>query len=591
VLLSNGSSWLFPLCSTLECILYFVKNLSLTHRDYVKQAGGKVPTVFLPSRRDLTGFLEGKTAKKDLKDLDPSAPLQMPANYKRPAEDKAEGMSAAKKARTAAELAPTGRQEKHDAAAAAAAAAAVEELQKGGSSLGDIKKRLADKLDAPQEKAIVNKELKNLSKDLTTDKIAEIRAKLISNRRTRIKPEDADDVTMSAVGAAGGDQGARLAAGLASMEVDGQREGRDVFGRERVWRTRSTILQSSGKTFSKTVTAILASIKAREEGRRPGAGHMAPPPSVMSGGTGGPPSSATPRPGAPPQRQTLPNYNRYDQEQFRGKEDTHGFNIETTGTFSGMTLKSVTEGSQANRNKQAVQPGQARGAPGAFNGAPKSGASPGQGGSGGGSKRLSRTPIIIIPAAPKSLITMYNAKEILQDLRFVSTEDKKNRGAKRENDLLIQRRKEVQAGGGKQLPVLILDEVSFLAGGLTVPYRGIDNPGKLTNADWDRVVAVFVMGQAWQFKGWPWDGNPTNIFSKSERENETFAATITLFPSAVAAYHLKWEDSSLEGNIGKWAVKVIPLSREKRHLDRAKLMSFWETLDRYMVNHKPHLRF
>lgn len=36
---------------------------------------------------------------------------------------------------------------------------------------------------------------------------------------------------------------------------------------------------------------------------------------------------------------------RYDQEQFTHQKDTHGFNIETTGTFSGMTLKSVTEGS------------------------------------------------------------------------------------------------------------------------------------------------------------------------------------------------------------------------------------------------------
>lgn len=53
-------------------------------------------------------------------------------------------------------------------------------------------------------------------------------------------------------------------------------------------------------------------------------------------------------------------------------------------------------------------------------------------------------------------------------------------------------------------------------GGLTVPYRVIDNPQKLTNADWDRVVAVFVMGPAWQFKGWPWDGNPVDIFSKSK---------------------------------------------------------------------------
>ena len=48
------------------------------------------------------------------------------------------------------------------------------------------------------------------------------------------------------------------------------------------------------------------------------------------------------------------------------------------------------------------------------------------------------------------------------------------------------------------------------------PYRVIDNPQKLTNADWDRVVAVFVMGPAWQFKGWPWDGNPVEIFSKSK---------------------------------------------------------------------------
>ena len=83
----------------------------------------------------------------------------------------------------------------------------------------------------------------------------------------------------------------------------------------------------------------------------------------------------------------------------------------------------------------------------------------------------------------------------LKDLRFCSTEDRKQQGAKRENELLITRRKE---------------------GGLTVPYRVIDNPAKLTNADWDRVVAVFVMGQAWQFKGWPWEGNPTVIFSKSE---------------------------------------------------------------------------
>merc|ERR1712098_787556 len=123
---------------------------------------------------------------------------------------------------------------------------------------------------------------------------------------------------------------------------------------------------------------------------------------------------------------------------------------------------------------------------------------------------------------------------------------------KRENDVLIQRRKE---------------------GGLTVPYRVLDNPGRLTNAEWDRVVAVFVMGQTWQFKGWANEGRPVDILSR------------------IAGFHLKMEETTLEKNIANWAVNVIQLSRNKRHLDRARLMVFWEMLDRYMVNNKPHLRF
>ena len=187
------------------------------------------------------------------------------------------------------------------------------------------------------------------------------------------------------------------------------------------------------------------------------------------------PPQQTPRPGAPLNNpaqpvKTLPNYNRYDQEIFHAK-DAHGFNIETTGTFSGMTLRSVTEGNPRNKKEAPKQASSA-----AIKPAASSPASIGQNGSNKSGKRPSRTPIIIISAAPKSLITMFNAKEVLQDLRFVSTEEMKAKNAnlKRDNELLIQRRKE---------------------GGLTVPYRVIDNPGKLSPQDWDRVVAVFVMGQ------------------------------------------------------------------------------------------------
>ena len=140
-------------------------------------------------------------------------------------------------------------------------------------------------------------------------------------------------------------------------------------------------------------------------------------------------------------------YNRYDQERFT-KNDTIGFRIDTTGTYHGLTLKSVTEGSAqpktaapANQhNHSAVQPTHTS--------------------SSKLQKRVSRTPIIIIPATTTSLISMLNAKSILQELKYI---DAKNSDQRRENEILIQRRK---------------------ADNTTVPYRVIDNPLKLSPDDW-----------------------------------------------------------------------------------------------------------
>ncbi len=105
--------------------------------------------------------------KKDLKAIDQSAPLQMPTNYKRAAEERAEGAALAKKPRLAAAAAaaaaaaedadvmmdtsePSSAPLSGAASVAASTAAAV-------ASIGELKKRLADKLDAPQEKAVINK--------------------------------------------------------------------------------------------------------------------------------------------------------------------------------------------------------------------------------------------------------------------------------------------------------------------------------------------------------------------------------------------------------------------------------------------------
>ncbi len=92
--------------------------------------------------------------KKDLKAIDQSAPLQMPANlnFKRAAETAAaalEGAAQAKKQRLQAE------QEASSLEAADVAAPAASAQQQAASI---AIKRIADKLNkAPQEKAIVNK--------------------------------------------------------------------------------------------------------------------------------------------------------------------------------------------------------------------------------------------------------------------------------------------------------------------------------------------------------------------------------------------------------------------------------------------------
>ena len=390
-----------------------------------------------------------------------------------------------------------------------------------------LKDQLAMKYgQKPEGSSIGTGNIKALSDELTTNKIAEIKKKMMTHRRTRIKGET------------GGEDADRAAlASFADMESDKTKE---IRSRERQWRTRVTILQSNGKIFSKNVIAILSSVKAREEGRntKPVAQH-----------------TLTARPGvsAPTQPPPMP-YNRYDQELV-SEVNTEGFNIDTTSSYTGDTLKSMMTGGGGNNNtKQApLHTAQMnRQVPPTVKQAPTALAQQQQQQQQKSGKKISRTPIIIIPSAPKSLITMYNAKEILQDLKFVATEDKRASGFKRENEVLIQRRKEA---------------------GLTVPYRIVDNPSRLTNAEWERVVAVFVMGQAWQFKGWPFQGGPVEILSK------------------IAGFHLKWTEVNLEKNIENWAVTVIPLSRSKRHLDRAAILSFWEKLDKHMVKNKPHLRF
>ena len=121
------------------------------------------------------------------------------------------------------------------------------------------------------------------------------------------------------------------------------------------------------------------------------------------------------------------------------------------GTYHGMSLKSVTEGSLAQRKanaNMAPQIGKLKtinhlgDTKEIFNlaGRPKElvPASQARQVAPSAQKRTSRTPIIIIPSANTSLITMFNAKDVLQDLKYMSTEEKKRQGGTRDNEVLLQ---------------------------------------------------------------------------------------------------------------------------------------------------------
>ena len=231
---------------TLDCLLYFLKNIKRSHPDYVKQAKGEVQIVRRPDRRDLVSFLEGHTQKKDVRSIDQSAPLQMPTQT-HTLKDKEYQPSSAKRARLDAEHhhEPMDHQTSGESAQAQEASAHHENEEMAIGAEKPITEIMKKKLDLSGNneggKLTINKEnLKNLSEDLNKDKIAELRAKFISNRRTRIKAgEDEGEV-------ADKEPKDHHQPHQVMSDLSISKEAKDIFGRERVWRTRATVLQSSG---------------------------------------------------------------------------------------------------------------------------------------------------------------------------------------------------------------------------------------------------------------------------------------------------------------------------------------------------------
>uniref|UniRef100_A0A1B6CLZ5 Paf1 complex subunit Cdc73 N-terminal domain-containing protein n=1 Tax=Clastoptera arizonana TaxID=38151 RepID=A0A1B6CLZ5_9HEMI len=181
---------------TLECLLFFLKNVTLFHPVYVRQAAAEnIPHVRRPDRKDLLAYLNGKTVTSS--SIDKSEPLEIPTRVKREPDESIEWT--AKKPRLE------------------------------GIHVQRVKQELDVRLDAPKEALIKVDNIKSLSEVLSVEKIAAIKAKRLAKKRTTIKGPD--DIGI------GLDLQVKL-----DYDVD---VTKDIIFRERQWRT--TILQNVGK--------------------------------------------------------------------------------------------------------------------------------------------------------------------------------------------------------------------------------------------------------------------------------------------------------------------------------------------------------
>ncbi|KAJ4969048.1 hypothetical protein NE237_015749 [Protea cynaroides] len=163
-----------------------------------------------------------------------------------------------------------------------------------------------------------------------------------------------------------------------------------------------------------------------------------------------------------------------------------------------------------------------------------------------GSKIGEGVPIILVPSAFQTLITIYNVKEFLEDGVFIPT------------DVKVKQMK-----GAK--PDCVTVQKKFSRDRVVTAYEVRDKPSTLKAEDWDRVVAVFVLGKEWQFKDWPFKDH-VEIFNR------------------IIGFFMRFEDDSVESAkmVKQWNVKIISISKNKRHQDRAAALEVWDRLEEFV---------
>jgi RNA pol II accessory factor, Cdc73 family, C-terminal len=185
---------------------------------------------------------------------------------------------------------------------------------------------------------------------------------------------------------------------------------------------------------------------------------------------------------------------------------------------------------------------------------------------------VGKKPIIVVPKGMTAPITLVNAHEFLCYGRYV------------QRDAMV---KLLSSGGQQKNPPTTFTRTVATVGSASsssshvsttglLEYEIIDNPRKLgpNPREWERIVAVIVLGQSWQFKDWlvsPPYHTPASLFDR------------------VYGFFIAMEGDKIPSEVATWAVHKSQFNRDKRGLDSVSHASFWNGLDEWMRVYKAEL--
>lgn len=159
-------------------------------------------------------------------------------------------------------------------------------------------------------------------------------------------------------------------------------------------------------------------------------------------------------------------------------------------------------------------------------------------------------PIIVVPNSQSAMITFINGREFFEEGSFVETREMRRRGAATTSTVARMRIRR-KPGGNCDI----------------AEYEVVCVPSKLTESEWDRVVAVVCIGQAWQFKGWP------------DYDDQLPDKGISNILRKTCGMVFHYDDSPPPRDSKNWPVKFLPLSRTRRHDDIKLRGLFWDYID------------